>query len=45
MLLEREGTAASPRSMKSEQVRAERRAMLTLPHIEPLAKFAAEIRI
>ncbi len=34
----------SPRSMKFEQVRAERRAMLGLPHIEPLARFATDLR-
>lgn len=33
-----------PRSMKSADVRAERRAMLALPHIAPLASFAADLR-
>jgi hypothetical protein len=36
-------TPLVPRSMKSEQVRAGRLAMLT-PHIEPPARFAAELR-
>ncbi|OYX56004.1 MAG: uracil-DNA glycosylase [Brevundimonas subvibrioides] len=31
--------------MKSEQVRAERRAMLALPHIATLATFAADLRV
>lgn len=34
-----------PRSMRFEEVRAARRAMLDLPHIKPLAEFAADIRL
>lgn len=34
----------APRSLKSEQVRVERRAMLSLPHIAPLTRFAADLR-
>ncbi len=34
-----------PRSMRDPEARAVRRAMLDLPHIMPLAKFAADLRI
>lgn len=33
------------RSMRSAEVRAARRAMLTLPHISPLTQFAADLRV
>lgn len=39
------GEIALPRSMRSEKVRAERHAMLGLPHIAPLARYAANLRI
>lgn len=34
----------APRSMRSPDVRAARRAILNLPHIAPLAAFAADLR-
>ena len=34
-----------PRSMRSPDVRAARRAMLDLPHIKPLSDFAADLRV